>query len=115
MLAKKDTLDTVVVENDTDDTNGDTNEALVMRWIAENPTITQQELKDKLRVSIATVKRLTISLQKAGKIQRKGSNRRGAKHVEIEPCARTCRAISARCQSNLERRCRAKNNSLLVR
>ena len=42
MLAKKDTLDTVVVENDTDDTNGDTNEALVMRWIAENPTITQQ-------------------------------------------------------------------------
>lgn len=69
--------------NDTSDTNYDTNdtifenEAMILNLIQENPCITQGELKNKLQVSIITVKRLMADLQKRGLIERQGSNRKG--------------------------------------
>ena len=71
--------------NDTNDTNHDTNHdtndtdhmILVLQLIRENPHITQKELKSKVKVSIATIKRLMADLQKDGRITRIGSNRSG--------------------------------------
>lgn len=63
--------------NDTKNDTNDTNETIAIRLIRENPAITQKELKDKMQVSLATVKRLMAELQKDGKIQRKGSSRSG--------------------------------------
>lgn len=63
----------------TDDTN-DTiseNDTKVLNLIRENPSITQAELKEKLQVSIVTVKRLMADLQKRGLIERQGSSRKG--------------------------------------
>ena len=62
--------------NDTNDTN-ETNETIAMRLIHENPAITQKEMKEKMGVSIVTIKRLMADLQKNGKIQRQGSSRSG--------------------------------------
>lgn len=62
--------------NDINDTN-DTNDTIALRLIRENPTITQKELKDRMQISIITVKRLMAELQQNGKIQRKGSSRKG--------------------------------------
>ncbi|MEG0900275.1 MAG: ATP-binding protein [Oscillospiraceae bacterium] len=72
-------------KNDTNETNRDTNETnrdtnnvvLVLQLIRENPSIKQQEMKTKMNVSIATVKRLMSELQKDGRITRMGSNRSG--------------------------------------
>jgi len=67
----------------TDDTKHDTNDTIsendtkVLNLIRENPSITQAELKEKLQVSIVTVKRLMADLQKRGVIERQGSNRKG--------------------------------------
>lgn len=67
----------------TDDTKRDTNDTIsendtkVLNLIRENPSITQAELKEKLQVSIVTVKRLMADLQKRGVIERQGSNRKG--------------------------------------
>lgn len=67
----------------TDDTKHDTNDALsendtkILNLIRENPSITQAELREKLQVSIATVKRLMADLQKRGLIERQGSSRKG--------------------------------------
>ena len=67
----------------TDDTKHDTNDTLsendtkILNLIRENPSITQAELREKLQVSIATVKRLMADLQKRGLIERQGSSRKG--------------------------------------
>lgn len=67
----------------TDDTKHDTNDTLsendtkILNLIRENPSITQAELKEKLQVSIVTVKRLMADLQKRGLIERQGSSRKG--------------------------------------
>ena len=67
----------------TDDTKRDTNDSIsendtkVLNLIRENPSITQAELKEKLQVSIVTVKRLMADLQKRGLIERQGSSRKG--------------------------------------
>ncbi|MPM02532.1 hypothetical protein SDC9_48781 [bioreactor metagenome] len=45
--------------------------------IRENPAITQQELRERMQVSLTTVKRLMAELQKEGRIKRKGSSRKG--------------------------------------
>ncbi|MDD3350278.1 MAG: ATP-binding protein [Eubacteriales bacterium] len=69
--------------NDTNDDTNDTNDAFpekhieILRFIRENPAIRQAELKEKLEVSLATVKRLMADLQKRGTIERQGSNRNG--------------------------------------
>ena len=62
--------------NDTNDTN-DINDTKILNQIRENPSITQTELKEKLQVSIVTVKRLMADLQKRGLIERQGSSRKG--------------------------------------
>ena len=62
--------------NDTNDTN-DINDTKILNLIRENPSITQTELKEKLQVSIVTVKRLMADLQKRGLIERQGSSRKG--------------------------------------
>lgn len=67
----------------TDDTKHDTNDTIsendtkVLNLIRENPSITQAELREKLQVSIVTVKRLMADLQKQGLIERQGSSRKG--------------------------------------
>lgn len=67
----------------TDDTKHDTNDTIsendtkILNLIRENPSITQAELKEKLQVSIVTVKRLMANLQKRGLIERQGSSRKG--------------------------------------
>ena len=65
--------------NDTNDTNdiNDINDTKILNQIRENPSITQTELKEKLQVSIVTVKRLMADLQKRGLIERQGSSRKG--------------------------------------
>ena len=63
--------------NDTKNDTNDTNETVALRFIHENPAITQKELKEQMQVSLATVKRLMAQLQEEGKIQRKGSSRKG--------------------------------------
>ena len=62
--------------NDTNDTN-DIIDTKILNLIRENPSITQTELKEKLQVSIVTVKRLMADLQKRGLIGRQGSSRKG--------------------------------------
>lgn len=67
----------------TDDTKADTNDTIsengtkVLNLIKENPSITQAELKEKLQVSLVTVKRIMADLQKRGSIERQGSSRKG--------------------------------------
>lgn len=67
----------------TDDTKHDTNDTIsendtkVLNLIRENPSITQAELREKLQVSIVTVKRLMADLQKRGLIEQQGSSRKG--------------------------------------
>ena len=68
-------------ERDTNDTKvepNDTNEEAILRILRSNPKATQKDVVEMLGVSLATVKRLMNSLQKAGKIKRKGSNRSGS-------------------------------------
>lgn len=45
--------------------------------ITEEPSITQSELKDKLQISLMSVKRVMKALQDKGMIERIGSNRKG--------------------------------------
>lgn len=65
-------------KNETDETNETKNETIAMKLIRENPTITQKEMKDKMGISLVTIKRLMADLQISGKIQRQGSNRSGS-------------------------------------
>lgn len=68
--------------SDTKNDTNDTNETIALRLICENPSITQKEMKEKMGVSLVTVKRLMSDLQKRGRIQRKGSSRSGTWQVE---------------------------------
>ncbi len=63
-------------KHDTNDTISE-NDTKVLNLIRENPSITQAELREKLQVSIVTVKRLRADLQKRGLIERQGSSRKG--------------------------------------
>jgi ATP-dependent DNA helicase RecG len=63
--------------DDTIDTKTDTNDTKILGLIDKNPTITQVELKERLGLSIATVKRIMADMQKRGVIERKGSSRKG--------------------------------------
>ena len=68
-------------ERDTNDTKvepNDTNEEAILRILRTDPKATQKDIGKMLGISLATVKRLMNSLQKAGKIKRKGSNRSGS-------------------------------------
>ena len=68
-------------ERDTNDTKvepNDTNEEAILRILRTDPKVTQKDVVEMLGISLATVKRLMNSLQKAGKIKRKGSNRSGS-------------------------------------
>ena len=56
-------------------------EERLLHVIRENPKVTQKALKEALGVSIATVKRMTTALHKAGVIERTGTNRSGEWHV----------------------------------
>ena len=49
----------------------------VLKAVGENPHITQAELKSVIGKSIATVKRLTVSLQAKGILVRKNGKRNG--------------------------------------
>lgn len=51
--------------------------AKTLAIITEEPSITQLELKDKLQISLMSVKRLIKTLQDNGMIERIGSNRKG--------------------------------------
>ena len=52
-------------------------EMAVLKAVGENPRITQAELKSVIGKSIATVKRLTLSLQEKGILVRKNGKRNG--------------------------------------
>mgnify|MGYP000849945875 CR=1 FL=1 len=56
-------------------------EERLLHVIRENPKVTQKALKEALGVSIATVKRMTTALHKAGVIERTGTNRSGEWHI----------------------------------
>ena len=64
--------------NDTKVDTNDTIEESVLRIIRDDPGVTQKDIGRKLDISIATVKRLMNNLQKSGKLQRKGSSRKGS-------------------------------------
>lgn len=56
------------------------NEILIKKlWLLlwENPKLTQKEISSQLRISRATVQRLTKELLEQGKIERKGGKRHG--------------------------------------
>ena len=65
-------------------TNGTKPDTEALCLIQENPAITQAELKEKMNVSLRTVKRLMSDLQKRGILERQGSNRKG-KWVILPP------------------------------
>lgn len=75
-LPEKDWSHTNDTKTDTNDTISE-NDTKVLNLIKENPSITQAELREKLQVSIVTVKRLMADLQKRGLIERQGSSRKG--------------------------------------
>lgn len=52
-------------------------ELAILKAVADNPQITQDELKDVIRKSLATVKRITVSLQEKGILVRKNGKRNG--------------------------------------
>ena len=67
-------------ERDTNDTKvepNDTNEEAILRILRTDPKATQKDIGKMLGISLATVKRLMNTLQKDGRIQRKGSSRSG--------------------------------------
>ena len=67
-------------ERDTNDTKvepNDTNEEAILRILRTDPKATQKDIGKMLGISLATVKRLMNTLQKDGRIQRKGSSRNG--------------------------------------
>lgn len=59
-------------------------ELAVLKAVRENPHITQAELKTTIGKSIATVKRLTVSLQEKGILVRKNGKRNGWWELNIK-------------------------------
>jgi len=64
-----------------EDVQDDSLDERLIQVIRENPKVTQKALKEALGISIATVKRMTTALQKAGVLERTGTNRSGEWHV----------------------------------
>ena len=52
-------------------------ELAIIKAVSENPHITQEQLKNTIGKSIATVKRLTVSLQKKDILIRRNGKRDG--------------------------------------
>ena len=74
--------------NDTNDAKvepNNTNESMILHILQTDPKATQKDIGKMLGVSLATVKRLMNSLQKDGKLQRRGSNRSGSWIVVNRP------------------------------
>lgn len=59
-------------------------ELAILKAIRENPQITQEALKNTIHKSIASIKRLTISLQEKGLLERKNGKRNGYWEVKID-------------------------------
>ena len=70
-----------VLEKPVEISSEESMEERLLRVIRENPKVTQKALKEALGVSIATVKRMTTALHKAGVIERTGTNRSGEWHI----------------------------------
>lgn len=71
----------------TDDMNlgkGMTDEEKLLSVIREDGTITQKEMSQKTGLLLRTVKRMTVELQKAGKIVRIGNSRLGEWEIMIK-------------------------------
>ena len=75
-LPEKDRSHADDTKHDTNDTISE-NDTKILNLIRENPSITQAEMKEKLQVSIITVKRMMADLQKRGLVERQGSSRQG--------------------------------------
>lgn len=63
---------------------GMTDEEKLLSVIREDGTITQKEMSQKTGLSLRTVKRMTVELQKAGKIVRIGNSRLGEWEIMIK-------------------------------
>ena len=70
-----------VLEKPVEVSSEESMEERLLHAIRENPKVTQKALKEALGVSIATVKRMTTALHKAGVIERTGTNRSGEWHI----------------------------------
>ena len=70
-----------VLEKPEEVSSEESMEERLLHVIRENPKVTQKALKEALGVSIATVKRMTTALHKAGVIERTGTNRSGEWHI----------------------------------
>ena len=70
-----------VLEKPVESSSEKSMEERLLHVIRENPKVTQKALKEALGVSIATVKRMTTALHKAGVIERTGTNRSGEWHI----------------------------------
>lgn len=63
---------------------GMTDEEKLLSVIREDGTITQKGMSQKTGLSLRTVKRMTVELQKAGKIVRTGNSRLGEWEIMIK-------------------------------
>lgn len=70
-----DTIDTIPDTNREDFFEKNMMQALSI--IMEKPSVTQSELKNRLQISLTSVKRVMKALQENGKIERMGSSRKG--------------------------------------
>jgi fido (protein-threonine AMPylation protein) len=77
-VANIDTNDTVTSQNDTVKIENDTVNDTVFNLIKENPSITAEEIRVKLNIGIATVKRKIKILKEKGLITRLGSDKIGS-------------------------------------
>ena len=82
-IAEESTKETVkeVLEKTVKVLSEESMEERLLHVIRENPKVTQKALKEALGISIATVKRMTTALHKAGVIERTGTNRSGEWHI----------------------------------
>ena len=82
-MAEESAKETVkeVLEKPVEVSSEESMEERLLHVIRENPKVTQKALKEALGVSIATVKRMTTALHKAGVIERTGTNRSGEWHI----------------------------------
>ena len=70
-------IDQPKVPKDQNDTLGDTLADKLITLINSNPQITQEELAEKTKVSVPSIKRAIKNLSDNGKIERKGGKRFG--------------------------------------
>ena len=82
-MAEESAKETVkeVLEKPVEVSSEESMEERLLHVIRENPKVTQKAVKEALGVSIATVKRMTTALHKAGVIERTGTNRSGEWHI----------------------------------